>query len=101
MIELQARIEQWNREAAALRQSIPVHLRCVPAIGGALKMQEEAAAIMEAMTDAAQSAAMVEREACARVADGFNFNQRPDIDQPRTMARYIAAAIRKGNSDHA
>ena len=51
MIEIQRRIEEWNREAAALRQSIPATIRGLPAVRLTLAMQEEAAAIMEALTD--------------------------------------------------
>lgn len=43
----------------------------------------------------ANRVAEVEREACAKVAECFDFNERPEIGKPRTLPRYVAAAIRE------
>lgn len=40
-------------------------------------------------------AVAAEREACAKVAEGFDFNSRPEIEPPKTLPRYVAAEIRK------
>lgn len=39
--------------------------------------------------------ASFEREECAKAAENFDFNQRAEIDQPRTLPRYVAKAIRE------
>lgn len=43
---------------------------------------------------AIQDAVRTEREACAKVAEKFNFNDRAEIEPPRTMPKYVAQAIR-------
>lgn len=35
-----------------------------------------------------------EREECAKACDDFDFNDRVDIDYPKTLPRYCAAKIR-------
>lgn len=40
------------------------------------------------------AATMAEREACAKVAEAFDYNERPEIDPPRSLPRYVAQAIR-------
>ena len=37
---------------------------------------------------------LAEREACAKVCENFDFNQRHEIPPPRTLPRFCAAAIR-------
>jgi hypothetical protein len=39
-------------------------------------------------------AILAEREACAMACENFDFNQRHEIPQPRTLPRFCAAAIR-------
>lgn len=38
---------------------------------------------------------LAEREACAKACEDFDFNKREEIEPPRTLPRYCAAAIRK------
>lgn len=42
-----------------------------------------------------RAAVLFEREECAKVAEDFDFNQRPDIEPPRTLPKYVAKAIRE------
>jgi hypothetical protein len=43
---------------------------------------------------AVRLAVAVERETCAAVAENFDFNDRQEINKPRNLPRYVAAAIR-------
>lgn len=43
----------------------------------------------------ANKIAEIEREECAKVAETFDFNERQEIEPPRTLPRYVAAAIRE------
>ena len=43
--------------------------------------------------------AKIEREACAMVAENFDFNDRQEIEPPRNLPRYVATAIRKRSND--
>lgn len=42
-----------------------------------------------------EAVAAAEREACAKVCEEFDFNKREEIGPPRTLPKYLAAAIRK------
>lgn len=44
------------------------------------------------------AATLIEREACAKVCEDFDFNKREEIEPPRTLPRYLAAAIRTRQS---
>ena len=47
----------------------------------------------KAISDLWNMATKIEREACAKVAEDFDFNQRPEIDPPRGLPRYVAQSI--------
>lgn len=51
--------------------------------------------VMEIVGRIAEQAAAAEREACAKACEDFDFNKREEIEPPRTLPRYCAAAIRK------
>lgn len=53
------------------------------------------AAWLKANTEAAVFA---EREACAKVCEDFDFSKRCEIEPPKTLPRYLAAAIRMSSN---